>query len=77
MHLLYELHLTNFATSPLYVSRIEVLNADAAAAEPIATNQIESVTWIGFGPTYYRYSYCERRTLPGYIKSIIPCGYRN
>ena len=30
MHLLYELHLTNFATSPLYVSRIEVLDADAA-----------------------------------------------
>jgi hypothetical protein len=37
MHLLYELHVTNFATVPLAVSRIEVLDADAAAGEPIAT----------------------------------------
>src|SRR6266496_35553 len=43
MHLLYELHLTNFATSPLYVSRIEVLDADAAAAEPIATLRAEQL----------------------------------
>jgi hypothetical protein len=28
MHLLYELLLTNFATSPLYMSRVEVLDAD-------------------------------------------------
>src|SRR5947208_1720959 len=41
MHLLYELHLTNFATFPLYVSRIEVLDVDAAAAEPIAALQAE------------------------------------
>ena len=33
MHLLYELHLTNFATSPLSVSGIEVLDADAKQRE--------------------------------------------
>ncbi|HYL75355.1 MAG TPA: M23 family metallopeptidase [Bryobacteraceae bacterium] len=43
MHILYELHLTNFATFPLYVSRIEVLDADAAAVEPIATFQREQL----------------------------------
>ena len=42
-HLLYELHLTNFAPSPLYVSRIEVLDADAADTEPIATLQAEQL----------------------------------
>src|SRR5260370_22854565 len=46
MHLLYELHLTNFATFPLYVSRIEVLDVDAAAAEPIATFQAEPLEKI-------------------------------
>jgi hypothetical protein len=46
MHLLYELHLTNFATSPLYVSRIEVLDTDAATAEPIATFQTEQLAAI-------------------------------
>ena len=46
MHLLYELHLTNFATSPLYLSRIEVLDADAAAVEPIATFQAEPLEKI-------------------------------
>jgi len=46
MHLLYELHLTDFATSPLYVSRIEVLDADAAATEPIATLQAEQLAAV-------------------------------
>jgi hypothetical protein len=45
-HLLYELHLTNFATFPLYVRRIEVLDADAAAVEPIATFQAEQLETI-------------------------------
>ena len=36
MHLLYKLHLTNFAKSTLYIGRIEVLDADAAAVQPIA-----------------------------------------
>lgn len=46
LHLLYELHLTNFATSPLYLSRIEVLDADAGAVEPIATFQAEQLETI-------------------------------
>lgn len=46
MHLLYELHLTNFATFALDVSRIEVLDADAKAAEPIATFQAEQLETI-------------------------------
>lgn len=36
-YLMYELRLTNFGTSPLNLSRIEVLDADAAAPQPIAT----------------------------------------
>jgi Peptidase family M23 len=42
-YLLYELHLTNFGTAPLNVSRIEVLNADAAAAQPIVTLKQEQL----------------------------------
>jgi hypothetical protein len=42
-YLLYELHLTNFAASPLLVSRIEVLDAKADAVEPIATFQAEQL----------------------------------
>ena len=34
--LIYELHLTNFGTTPLSLSRIDVRDADAAAAQPIA-----------------------------------------
>jgi hypothetical protein len=34
--LIYELHLTNFGTAPLSLSRIDVRDADAAAAQPIA-----------------------------------------
>jgi hypothetical protein len=40
-YLMYELHLTNFGTAPLNLSRIEVLDADAAAAKPIATFEQE------------------------------------
>ena len=40
---MYELHLTNFGTDPLNVSRIEVLDADAAAAQPIAIFEAEQL----------------------------------
>ena len=40
---MYELHLTNFATTPLSLSRIEVLDADAGAAQPIATFEAEQL----------------------------------
>jgi hypothetical protein len=43
LYVMYELHLTNFGTTPLYVSRIEVLDADAAAAQPIATFEKEQI----------------------------------
>ena len=36
-YLMYELHLTNFMPMPVSVSRIEVLDADAETAQPIAT----------------------------------------
>jgi len=36
-YVMYELHLTNFGTTPLSLNRIEVLDADAGAAQPIAT----------------------------------------
>jgi hypothetical protein len=45
-YVLYEVHLTNFATTPLTVSRIDVLDADAAGADPVATfgaEQLESM----------------------------------
>jgi hypothetical protein len=42
-HLMYELHLTNFGTAPLNLSRIEVVDADAAAAQPIATFEQEQL----------------------------------
>jgi hypothetical protein len=35
-YLAYELYLTNFANSPLTLSRVEVLDADAAVHKPIA-----------------------------------------
>jgi len=37
VYLMYELHLTNFMPIPLSLSRIEVLDADAETAPPIAT----------------------------------------
>ena len=39
----HELHLTNFATTPLFPSRIEVLDADAGAAQQIATLEAEQL----------------------------------
>ena len=45
MHLLYELHLTNFANSALYVSRIDVIDADAPAAEPPIPPAMSNVDW--------------------------------
>ncbi|MGA8442917.1 MAG: M23 family metallopeptidase [Candidatus Sulfotelmatobacter sp.] len=42
-YLMYELHLTNFGTAPLNLSRIEVLDADAAAVQPIATVEQEQL----------------------------------
>ena len=43
IYVMYELHLTNFGTAPLNLSRIEVLDADAAAAQPIATFEEEQI----------------------------------
>ncbi len=40
-YVIYELHLTNFGAAPLSLSRIEVLDADAETAEPIATFEAE------------------------------------
>jgi Peptidase family M23 len=45
-YLMYELHLTNFGTAPLNLGRIEVLDADAAAAQPIATFEHELETML-------------------------------
>src|ERR1700690_230298 len=36
-HLTYELYLTNFSATPLTLRRIEVVDADSVAAQPIAT----------------------------------------
>jgi hypothetical protein len=51
-YLMYELHLTNFGAAPLNLSRIEVLDADAAAAKPIATfeqEQLETMLQLAGG----------------------------
>ncbi len=37
VYLMYELHLTNFMPMPISLSRIEVLDADAGNAQPLAT----------------------------------------
>jgi hypothetical protein len=42
-HVMYELYLTNFGSAPLSLSRIEVLDADAVAAQPIATFEAEEL----------------------------------
>jgi len=42
-YLLYELHLSNYGPFPLSLNRIEVLEADAAAAQPIASFDAESL----------------------------------
>src|SRR5437764_12684725 len=43
IYVMYELHLTNFGKTPLSLSRIEVLDADARADQPIATFQAEQL----------------------------------
>src|SRR5260370_5319440 len=43
IYVMYELHLTNFGTSPVSLSRIEVLDADAGAAQPIATFEVQQL----------------------------------
>jgi Peptidase family M23 len=46
VYLMYELHLTNFMPMPMSLSRIEVLDADAGTAQPVATfeaAQLESM----------------------------------
>ena len=43
VYLMYELHLTNFMPMPLSLSRIEVLDADAANAQPIAIFEAEQL----------------------------------
>jgi murein DD-endopeptidase MepM/ murein hydrolase activator NlpD len=42
-YLMYELHLTNFGTNPLFLTGIEVLDADGAADQPIATFEAEQL----------------------------------
>jgi len=42
-YVMYELHLTNFGTTPLSLNRIEVLDADTGAAQPIATFEAEQL----------------------------------
>jgi len=42
-YVMYELHLTNFGTTPLSLSRIDVLDADAGAAQTIATFEGEEL----------------------------------
>lgn len=46
MHLLYELHLTNFGTAPLYLNRIDVFDADAAGFKLISTFQGEQLKGV-------------------------------
>ncbi len=42
-YVMYELHLTNFGPAPLSLSCIEVLDADAAAAQRVATFEAEQL----------------------------------
>ena len=42
-YVMYELHLTNFGTTPLSLSSIVVLDADAGVAQPIATFEAEQL----------------------------------
>ncbi|MDP9227402.1 MAG: M23 family peptidase, partial [Actinomycetota bacterium] len=42
-YLTYELHLRNFATNPVTLSRVEVLDADTAGAEPIAAFEAQQL----------------------------------
>ena len=43
IYLMYELHLTNFGTAPLSVSRIEVRDADGATAQPIVAFEAQQL----------------------------------
>ena len=43
VYVMYEVQLTNFGPTPLTLSRIEVLDADAEAAQPIATFEAEQL----------------------------------
>ena len=45
-YVMYELHLTNFGPMPLSLSRIEVLDADAGAAQPIAIFEAEQLEFM-------------------------------
>jgi hypothetical protein len=51
VYLMYELHLTNFGTAPLYLSRVEVLDADASGTQPITTFKAEQLDtmWQAIG----------------------------
>ena len=40
---MYELHLTNFGMAPVSLSRIEVLDADAEAGQPISVFEVEQL----------------------------------
>jgi hypothetical protein len=42
-HLIYELYLTNFGSSPINLRRIEVVDADIKNAEPIATFEADQI----------------------------------
>src|SRR5206468_7221284 len=42
-YVMYELHLTNFGKTPLSLIRIDVLDADAGAAQPIVTFEAEQL----------------------------------
>ncbi|HEY3619383.1 MAG TPA: M23 family metallopeptidase, partial [Candidatus Sulfotelmatobacter sp.] len=55
VYLMYELHLTNFMPMPIPLSRIEVLDADARNAQPIATfetGQLETMLQPLGGKTF-------------------------
>src|SRR5262245_55898454 len=46
VYLMYELHLTNFSPMPISLGRIDVIDADPATGQPIATfeeRQLETV----------------------------------
>jgi Peptidase family M23 len=54
-YLIYELHLTNFMPMPITLSRIDVLDADAATSKPIATfetGQLETMLQPLGGKTF-------------------------
>jgi len=46
IYVMYELHLTNFGKTPLSLSRIEVLDAEAGAAQPMVTFEAEQLEAI-------------------------------